>query len=84
MVTFDPTVDLGRGLVLPNPVGVASGTFGYGFEAETMGTLEALGAVYSKGTTLRPRAGNQPPRISETTSGMLNSIGLQIAYHGNA
>ena len=77
MVTFDPTVDLGRGLVLPNPVGVASGTFGYGFEAERMGTLEALGAVYSKGTTLRPRAGNSPPRISETTSGMLNSIGLQ-------
>ena len=45
MVNFDPAVDLGRGLRLPNPVGVASGTFGYGFEAEKMGTLESLGAV---------------------------------------
>ena len=74
---FEAAVDLGRGLVLANPVGVASGTFGYGFEAEQMATLSALGAVYSKGTTLLPREGNQPPRISEATAGMLNSIGLQ-------
>ncbi len=74
---FDPRVDLGRGLVLPNPIGTASGTFGYGFEAEEMGSLIGLGAVYTKGTTLHPRQGNSPPRISETRAGMLNSIGLQ-------
>ncbi len=76
-MTMDPAVSLGRGLVLPNPVGVASGTFGYGFEAERMGPIAHLGAVYSKGTTLLPREGNRPPRISETSAGMLNSIGLQ-------
>jgi len=74
---MDLAVNLGRGLILPNPVGVASGTFGYGFEAEQMGPISHLGAVYSKGTTLLPREGNRPPRISETTAGMLNSIGLQ-------
>jgi dihydroorotate dehydrogenase (NAD+) catalytic subunit len=74
---FDPSVDLGRGLRLPNPIGVASGTFGFGFEAEEMGGVGHLGAIYSKGTTRLARAGNAPPRISETTGGMLNSIGLQ-------
>ena len=76
-VTLECQVDLGRGLVLPNPIGVASGTFGYGFEAERMGTISGLGAIYTKGTTLLPRSGNHPPRIAETTAGMLNSIGLQ-------
>jgi dihydroorotate dehydrogenase (NAD+) catalytic subunit len=74
---FDPRVDLGRGLVLVNPIGVASGTFGFGFEAEALGSIEHLGAIFSKGTTRLPRDGNQPPRIAETTAGMLNSIGLQ-------
>ncbi|MHB8322918.1 MAG: dihydroorotate dehydrogenase [Candidatus Dormibacteria bacterium] len=76
-MAFDGTVDLGRGLVLPNPVGVASGTFGYGFEALEMAGVDHLGAIFSKGTTLHPRAGNRPPRIAETQAGMLNSIGLQ-------
>lgn len=70
-------VGLGRGLTLANPVGVASGTFGYGFEAERMGGLDHLGAIFTKGTTLLPRDGNAPPRIAEVRAGMLNSIGLQ-------
>jgi dihydroorotate dehydrogenase (NAD+) catalytic subunit len=74
---LDPRVDLGRGLVLANPVGVASGTFGFGFEAEEMAGIAHLGAIFSKGTTALPRAGNRPPRIAETAAGMLNSIGLQ-------
>ncbi|HEY6537685.1 MAG TPA: dihydroorotate dehydrogenase, partial [Candidatus Dormibacteraeota bacterium] len=74
---FDPRVDLGRGLVLQNPITVASGTFGFGFEAEALAGIAHLGAIFSKGTTPLPREGNQPPRIAETTAGMLNSIGLQ-------
>ena len=70
-------VDLGRGLVLANPVGVASGTFGYGFEFEQLIDIQRLGALYTKGTTREPRAGNPPPRVAETVGGMLNSIGLQ-------
>src|SRR3989440_10093051 len=72
----DMTVDLGRGLVLRSPVMVASGTFGYGFDAPQVDRT-ALGAIVSKGTTLRPREGNAPTRIAETPSGMLNAIGLQ-------
>ncbi len=74
---FDPSVPIGRGLVLRNPVAVASGTFGFGLEAEAMGQIDHLGAIFSKGTTVEPRPGNRPPRIAETSSGMLNSIGLQ-------
>jgi dihydroorotate dehydrogenase (NAD+) catalytic subunit len=70
-------VDLGRGLTLPNPVGLASGTAGYGFELEQLIDLQRLGALYTKGTTPEPRAGNPPPRVAETGGGMLNSIGLQ-------
>ena len=76
MSVVDLAVDLGRGLVLPNPVGVASGTFGYGFEFEQLVDIQRLGAIWTKGTTLLPRAGNPPPRVAETTGGMLNSIGL--------
>jgi dihydroorotate dehydrogenase (NAD+) catalytic subunit len=76
-VSLDLRVDLGRGLVLPNPVGVASGTFGYGFEFEQLVDIQRLGAVYTKGTTPLPREGNPPPRVAETAGGMLNSIGLQ-------
>ncbi|HEX9096425.1 MAG TPA: dihydroorotate dehydrogenase [Candidatus Dormibacteraeota bacterium] len=72
----DLTVDLGRGLQLRSPVMVASGTFGYGFDAPQVDRT-ALGAMVSKGTTLRPREGNAPIRIAETPSGMLNAIGLQ-------
>ncbi len=63
-------------LVLPNPVGVASGTFGYGSEYESLMDVDALGALYTKAVTPEPRAGNEVPRIVETPSGMLNSIGL--------
>jgi dihydroorotate dehydrogenase (NAD+) catalytic subunit len=77
MSSLDLRVDLGRGLVLPNPVGVASGTFGYGFEFEQLIDIQRLGAIYTKGTTPLPREGNPPPRVAETAGGMLNSIGLQ-------
>jgi dihydroorotate dehydrogenase (NAD+) catalytic subunit len=72
----DLTVDLGRGLRLRSPVIVASGTFGYGFDAPQVDRA-VLGAIVTKGTTLRPREGNPPIRIAETPSGMLNAIGLQ-------
>jgi dihydroorotate dehydrogenase (NAD+) catalytic subunit len=55
---------------------VASGTFGYGFEQRDRLEFACLGAICSKGTTLRPRAGSPPPRILETPAGMLNAIGL--------
>jgi len=77
MTALDLRVDLGRGCVLPNPVGVASGTFGYGFEFEQLIDIQRLGAIYTKGTTPLPREGNPPPRVAETAGGMLNSIGLQ-------
>jgi dihydroorotate dehydrogenase (NAD+) catalytic subunit len=73
----DLTVDLGRGLVLKNPVMTASGTFGYGEEASAYFDISTLGGVVVKGISEEPRKGNPPPRIIETPSGMLNSIGLQ-------
>ena len=74
---IDLTVDLGRGLVLPNPILVASGTFGYGIEYGDVIDVDRLGAICCKGTTLKPRIGNPTPRVTETPGGMLNSIGLQ-------
>jgi dihydroorotate dehydrogenase (NAD+) catalytic subunit len=65
-----------RGRSMVNPVGVASGTFGYGSEYEKLIDLRAIGALYTKAVTREPRAGNDVPRIVETASGMLNSIGL--------
>ena len=73
--TPDLTVRVGE-LVMPNPVGVASGTFGFGTEFEALMDADALGALYTKAVTLEPRPGNPPPRLVETPSGMLNSIGL--------
>jgi dihydroorotate dehydrogenase (NAD+) catalytic subunit len=61
---------------LTNPVGVASGTFGYGGEYEGLVDFSDIGAIYTKAVTLEPRAGNIPPRLVETPSGILNSIGL--------
>jgi len=72
----DLRVDLG-GMELANPVVMASGTFGYGFEYEGLVEPETVGAVCVKGTTLLPRAGNKPPRIAEAPCGLLNSIGLE-------
>lgn len=64
-------------LRLKNPVMTASGTFGYGIEYSKLVDIRRLGAIVCKGTTLHPRAGNPQPRIAETPSGMLNTIGLQ-------
>lgn len=64
-------------LALRNPILVASGTFGYGVEYGEVVDVGRLGAICCKGTTLRPRFGNEPPRVTETPAGMLNSIGLQ-------
>ena len=66
-----------QGLPLRNPVMTASGTFSNGLEATKIFDIERLGAIVSKGTTLRPRPGNPQPRTAETPSGMLNTIGLQ-------
>ena len=64
-------------LSLKNPVMTASGTFGYGVEFEDFIDLSGLGGIIVKGTTLKPREGNDYPRMAETTSGMLNCVGLQ-------
>jgi dihydroorotate dehydrogenase (NAD+) catalytic subunit len=64
-------------LVLKNPVMTASGTFGYGTEFEDFIDLNRLGGILVKGTTLHHREGNAYPRMAETPSGMLNSVGLQ-------
>lgn len=65
------------GVNFKNPIIAASGTFGFGREYEQMYPLSTLGGISTKGTTLEERAGNPPPRIAETPSGMLNSVGLQ-------
>jgi len=70
------SVDVGK-LHLKNPVMVASGTFGYGQEYEELVSLKEIGAIVTKSISLEPYEGNKPPRICETTAGMLNAIGLQ-------
>jgi dihydroorotate dehydrogenase (NAD+) catalytic subunit len=65
------------GLRLANPVMTASGTFGYGTEYNHLFDIQKLGAIVCKGTTLESRDGNPQPRLAETASGLLNSIGLQ-------
>ena len=65
------------GITLRNPVIAASGTFGYGREFEALTDLTALGGLVTKGISPKPRFGNATPRICETASGMLNSIGLE-------
>ncbi len=65
------------GVDFKNPVIPASGVFGYGREYEELFPLEKLGGIATKGTTLHRRTGNLAPRIAETPSGMLNSVGLQ-------
>ena len=69
-------VNLG-GIKLKNPVTVASGTFGYGREYSEFYDLGEIGAICTKGTSLRPKTGNKAPRVCETSSGMLNAIGLE-------
>jgi dihydroorotate dehydrogenase (NAD+) catalytic subunit len=80
-VSLDLSVQLAPkhkpGLLLANPVMTASGTFGYGTEYSNAFDIQRLGAIVCKGTTLDPREGNPQPRLLETASGILNSIGLQ-------
>ena len=66
-----------QGVLLRNPVIAASGTFGYGDEYAEVIDIQRLGAIVCKGTTLKPRDGNPQPRLVETASGLLNSIGLE-------
>ncbi len=75
LILVDLSTNLGR-RQFANPVFVASGTFGYGFEVERLADISKLGAIVTKSVTLEPRTGNPPPRIVETTGGMINSIGL--------
>ncbi|HAN10093.1 MAG TPA: dihydroorotate dehydrogenase [Clostridiales bacterium] len=73
-------IDMGvsiAGIKLRNPVMPASGTFGSGYEMSQVMDIHKLGAVVTKGVSMVPWKGNPTPRIAETTSGMLNSIGLQ-------
>ncbi len=72
----DLSVDI-AGLKLKNPVMTASGTYGSGKEYGQLIDLNRLGAICAKTVTLKPILGNPPPRLWETPSGMLNSIGLQ-------
>jgi dihydroorotate dehydrogenase (NAD+) catalytic subunit len=66
-----------KGLLLANPVMTASGTFGYGTEYSDLVDIQKLGAIVCKGTTLKSREGNPQPRLVETASGLLNSVGLE-------
>lgn len=70
------SVDIG-GLKIKNPIMTASGTFGFGREYENYMDISKLGGIMVKGLTLKPRKGNISPRIAETPSGMLNSVGLE-------
>lgn len=73
---MDLSVDL-AGMTLANPVIAASGTFGYGLEFVPFLDLNKLGGFCTKGLSLKPRLGNAVPRMVETSSGMLNAIGLE-------
>ncbi len=66
-----------RPLTLKNPLIPASGTFGYGVEFASYGNLAQLGGIAVKGLSLKPRAGNAVPRVTESVGGMLNAVGLQ-------
>jgi len=72
----DLSIDLGNKLSLSNPILTASGTFGYGDEISDIVDVELYGGIVTKSLTLKPLEGNPPPRIVETPSGMINSIGL--------
>ena len=76
MNCVDLTARLGD-LTLKNPVILASGCFGYGYEMADWYDINILGAISFKGTTLHPRFGNELPRVAECTAGILNSVGLQ-------
>ncbi len=73
----DLKVEIVPGLVLKNPVLTASGTFGYGREYAPYLDIAKLGAIITKGLSLKPKTGNPGTRITETSCGMLNAIGLE-------
>ncbi len=72
----DLSVNVSKKLQLKNPLLTASGTFGYGDEVSDFIDTDLYGGIVSKSLSLNPRIGNPPPRITETPSGMINSIGL--------
>ncbi len=76
MKTNNMAVDL-NGLILSNPIVMASGTYGFGREYAELIDLNEIGAISVKGLTLEPREGNEGRRIVETPMGMINSVGLQ-------
>ncbi len=76
MHNVDMSVNL-AGMVMKNPIVVASGTFGFGREYSQFYDLSELGGICAKGLTLHRREGNPAPRIAETPMGILNSVGLQ-------
>jgi len=76
MIRPDLTVDIGK-IKLKNPVMTASGTFGYAEEFNNIIDLNRLGGIIVKGLSLKPSYGNPPPRVVETSCGMLNAIGLE-------
>ncbi len=65
------------GVPLASPIVMASGTWGYGTEGQEFLNYKRIGAIATKGVTLKPRIGNPPPRLKETPSGLLNSVGLE-------
>ena len=78
--TIDKAIDLSvelSGVTLKNPVIAASGCFGFGQEFRRFYDIDMLGSFALKGTTLRPRFGNELPRVAECPAGMLNAVGLQ-------
>ena len=75
-MAVDLSIKIGT-LTLKNPIITASGTFGYGLEFADKMDISAIGAIITKGLSIKPRAGNPMPRICETDAGMLNSIGLE-------
>ncbi len=74
---IDLRTDLGRGLVMKNPVMLASGTAAFGLEFNDFYPLDMIGGIATKGISIEPITGNPTPRIVETSGGMINSIGLQ-------
>lgn len=72
----DLSFSIGR-ILFKNPVLTASGTFGYGSEFDDFFDIARLGGIIVKGITIEPREGNPYPRMAETPSGMLNTVGLQ-------
>jgi len=73
----DLEVDLGRGLVLSNPLVAAAGPFGYGVEVADLADLQRLGGLVTRGTTLKPRGAHPGPRLAEVPAGLLVGVGLQ-------